>query len=277
MFDLSVLFNLNLIVKDDIINFTINQKRIQKPFLKCFLYSSLGFLNSYIKQPAAYVILNTSDGAFYIGSSGNVYARILQHRYGLNKNNHESSKLQKSVNESDKHLIHISIIFTKDIDESRDIEQYLLDTYYSDPCCVNLHPNARSSVGMKHSYETKVKISKIVSGRQVSDTTRMKLSLINKGKKMSDIQREKLSIAAKNRIVDYTRLKRMSEGNIGRIHNDETLYKKSIATPNRKPVKIDNVEYQSISWAAKILKLPITTVYKRINSKSEKFNNYTFL
>lgn len=277
MREIKEIFDPNLIVENDTIELKIKDQIIKRRFIKCFLFHSLKYFNYNIKESAAYIILNVSDGEFYIGSSSNVYFRILQHRCELNGNKHQSKKLQKSFNSTENHLFHISVIFTKDTEESLNIEQLLLEKFYLNNKCCNSHPNSRSSLGAKHSDETKNKISKIVSGREVSIATRQKLSIVNKGKKLSDAHRLKMSIVAKNRLVDYARLERMSKGNIGRKHSEETLHKKSLSASNRKPVKINNIEYQSISWAAKTLGLPIHTVYKRVKSKSNRFNNYSFI
>lgn len=271
------ILNTNLHISNGMfIKIFLLDKEIIRPIIKGFLFKQLIPFNKGIKKCAVYVILNTTDNVFYIGSTCDIYSRINQHRCELRGNYHQSKKLQESFNNSNLYDFVISVIFTENMEENYDLEQILLDNFIKLSTCTNTHSNSRSSLGIFPNEETKQKISNILKGRKVSLETRNKISLIHKGKIISKETKAKMSAVAKLRKYDPILLNRMSEGNIGRKHSKETLIKKSIsANKFKKRILIDNIEYSSLSDAAKILNLYKSTICKRLNNI--KLLNYSYI
>lgn len=46
--------------------------------------------------------------------------------------------------------------------------------------------------------------------------------------------------------------------------------------PNMRKVIVDNIEYESLTDAARKINIPISTMKNRLNSKNKKFNNYQY-
>lgn len=53
-------------------------------------------INQKLKKSGIYCLINLSNNKRYIGSSKNIYSRLLKHRSLLRNNKHENSKLQNS-------------------------------------------------------------------------------------------------------------------------------------------------------------------------------------
>jgi 5-methylcytosine-specific restriction endonuclease McrA len=64
--------------------------------------------------------------------------------------------------------------------------------------------NRRSRLGIKHSKETRMKMSKIHMGRVVSQETREKIRTAHKGKKLSEEHKKKLSLSHIGKIVKHS-------------------------------------------------------------------------
>lgn len=172
-------------------------------------------------------------------------------------------------------------------------------------------------LGYIHTEETKKKISNSLIGKnnpnwgkKLSKETKEKIGNGNRGKLISKETREKLSNTKKGvKIHTDEWKKRNSERMIGNSynkgnkHSDET--KKiismkdkgknkgrivSIETRNKiskshigkegntnRRVIIEGVEYKSITESAIILNKNITTILYRLNSRSDRFDQYQFI
>ena len=141
--------------------------------------------------------------------------------------------------------------------------------------------------GRNHSEDTKNKIRKRALGRVVSDETRKKISIKNKSKKSvvwTDEMKQKLSDSRKNNnpfkgkthtpevreFLSKINSKPKSEEHKRKI--SETL--KGNKPSNMRKVIVNGVEYESLSYAARQVGIPISTMKNRL--KSPKFDNYKY-
>jgi group I intron endonuclease len=110
--------------------------------------------------------LNTITGQFYVGSAINFDSRWHRHTSDLNKNKHHCSKLQEAWDEYGKDVF----VFKKhehvdDLSLLLKEEQKYIDQHWDDGViCYNKCKTAGSWLGMKHTEETKVILSKAKQG-----------------------------------------------------------------------------------------------------------------
>ncbi len=141
--------------------------------------------------------------------------------------------------------------------------------------------------GKKHTDNVKDKIRKKALGRIVSDETRKKISIKNKGKKgtvWTDEMKQRFSEYRKNNnpfsgkthtleiraLLSEINKKPKSEEHKRKI--SETL--KGNKPGNMRRVIVYGVEYESLSFAARQIGIPISTMKNRL--KSSKFDNYKY-
>lgn len=147
--------------------------------------------------------------------------------------------------------------------------------------------NKNPNYGKNHTDEAKDKIRKKALGRVVSDETRKKLSIKNKGKKgfvWTDEMRQKLSESRKNnnpfKGKTHTPEVRARLSEINKKPKSEEHKRKISETlkgnkpGNMRKVIVDGNEYESLSYAARQIGIPISTMKNRI--KSPKFDNYRY-
>ncbi len=165
-----------------------------------------------------YKIENLISKKSYIGQSKDIEVRWCTHRNNLNKSKHRNGHLQNSYNKYGKENFEFSIleevastdspVLLKNILEER--EQSWVDLYDFD-MLYNICPVSGSCLGMKHSEETKNKMSESRLGeknhnygKHLSEETKKKMSEAQKGekhhmfgKKLSEETKLKLSKARK--------------------------------------------------------------------------------
>jgi group I intron endonuclease len=141
--------------------------------------------------------------------------------------------------------------------------------------------------GKKYSNEVKDKIRKKALGRIVSDGTRKKISIKNKGRKgvvWTNDMRQKMSEYRKNNnpfkgkthtpevraLLSKINKKPKSEEHKRKI--SERL--KGNKPGNMRKVIVDGIEYESLSYAARQIGVPTSTMKNRL--KSKKFDNYKY-
>jgi len=109
-----------------------------------------------------YVIENKRNGKCYIGSSSNLKNRFYNHKILLKNNKHYNNFLQNAWNKyGDKNFNFQILIDNVPINELIQLEQKFLDIFKPE---YNLAPVAGSKLGVKDTYETKIKKSKAKSG-----------------------------------------------------------------------------------------------------------------
>ena len=140
-----------------------------------------------------YSIINLKTNKFYIGSSFNVNNRKAEHFSRLKKGNHPNKHLQNSFNIYGENAFEFCILeIMSDISdyELRLKEQNYINIFKPQ---YNFRLVTKSNKGLKHSEETKAKMSKSQTGRIHSELTKEKMSKSHTGKKHSETTKLKMS------------------------------------------------------------------------------------
>lgn len=134
-----------------------------------------------------YKIANKITNDFYIGSAVNLYSRLSTHKANLKNQKHPNNYLQNVFNKYGLDNLFFEIIETvKDKNELIEREQFYIDTLNPE---YNIRKIANSNLGLKHSRETKLKMSKANKGNKSrlghknSEKHKLKMSEFMKGNK----------------------------------------------------------------------------------------------
>lgn len=173
-----------------------------------------------------YQIRNVVNENLYIGSTVNIKKRWRNHISDLKNNKHHSRHLQNAWNKYSADVFEFSILETCSIFALIFREQHYINLYQP---VYNNSPTAGSALGVKHtaetrermskaskkrfiSIETRIKIGIAGRGRVVSPETRAKISLGNKGKTISQETRAKLSLIGKKKHLSNKNIQKLREG-----------------------------------------------------------------
>lgn len=130
----------------------------------------------------------TINEHLYIGSAKDLCGRKYRHLHSLRKNTHCNIFLQRLYNKYGESNVIFNVVELCDVQDLIAREQFYIDTLNPD---INICKVAGSTLGRKHSAETKEKLSKKFKGMQrslgrvLSDETKKKIGEKNKGHKMS--------------------------------------------------------------------------------------------
>ena len=161
-------------------------------------------LKEYSDYPhsGVYCLFNLYNDKYYIGSSINISKRVWEHFNTLTKQTHHNRHLQRAYNKYPNYFIGFVL---EDVLRAEDLltkEQYWIDRLDATNHSVayNICPIAGSSLGVKHSEETRKKLSNLKKGenhynygKHLPESTRSKISDWHKGKVVSEATKEKLS------------------------------------------------------------------------------------
>lgn len=203
-----------------------------------------------------YQIKNIVNNHLYIGSAINVKNRKSKHFSDLKKNKHHSIHLQRAYNLYNENNFGFYILeYVEDASKLIEREQYYIDNLKPQ---YNICKVAGSSLGKKHSEETKKKMSELKKGKYsgeknpnygkiCSDENKKKKSEIKKGKnnpmygrKHSEETRKKMSQLLKGK---YSNKK---HPNCGKIKSELA------GCPSKKVICVEtNIIYKSITESEK--------------------------
>lgn len=175
-----------------------------------------------------YIILNSENLRYYIGSSSNITKRFSVHKYTLRNNKHGNHFLKNDWNKCGENKFYFIKLYFVPPDREKLIkeEQKMLDQYAGNTAfCYNLSLLADSRLGTKDSEETKLLKSILFSGNKNPMS----------GRKQSKSAREKISKANKGKKRKPEQIKKGKENpNYGRKHSKESIEKMSKATKGKK-------------------------------------------
>jgi len=214
------------------------------------------------KIKAVYCIKNVITNDLYIGSTTNFKTRVRQHRWKLKNKKHPSKLLQNHYLTQQEN--EFQFIILEIIENANDLlvrEQYFMDSLESN---YNTAKKAGSNLGVKHSDETRKKLSIIGIGnkngtgtiwkeeakqkmsiikKNISDETRLKMSESAKKRKHSDLTKKKMSeIRMGKSLPIETRIK-LSKSLTGKIVSDET--KKRMSDAQKKSMTSERLQKMS--------------------------------
>lgn len=137
-----------------------------------------------------YAIINIITNKFYIGSAVKLRNRKSEHLSDLRNGTHYSQYLQNSYNKYGEEAFIFRVLeYIEDKNFLIDIEDIWIKKYKSLGVLYNIREKASSNLGLKHSDETKKKIS--LAKRNMSDETKKKMSNSQKGKIVSEDAKKK--------------------------------------------------------------------------------------
>jgi group I intron endonuclease len=141
------------------------------------------------KLCGVYSITHIDSGRLYIGSSINLYKRLIKHKSDLNAKRHHSPVLQNAWNKYGESGFEMKVLeLVSDPQSLLEIEQNWLNKvnpFY------NICKTAGNRLGFKASEETKLKLSKALKGKPKTPEHIEKMRIRNTGKKMSAEARAK--------------------------------------------------------------------------------------
>jgi group I intron endonuclease len=142
-----------------------------------------------------YVIFNKINKKMYIGSTANIWKRILDHKNRLIRNCHPNLYLQHAWNKyGQENFVFCYPMPTSNREEAYQLEFWLIDFFesYERDCGYNLE---RLDNGKRkfHSEETRKKIGIASSKRKLSEETKKKIALASSRRIWSKESREKCS------------------------------------------------------------------------------------
>lgn len=208
------------------------------------------------KKPGAYMLHNLQTGYGYVGSTHDLDFRVKTHQQLLKNGKHPNKRLQAQFDVNPN--FDAVVLPLEDREVAFDLEQALLDEHALNPFLLNVSRDARYCrvPGLKHSDETKAKISAASKGNQYrlghvpSEETKKKLREANAGKPIPDERRE-----------------RIRQSHIGKTHSEETKQKiRELKTGiKRDPAAVE-------ATAAKLRGRPISEAHRQaiIAAKAKK-------
>lgn len=212
-------------------------------------------------KSGVYIIKNIVNNKVYIGSAIDVKERWRRHKKDLRKGKHHSNLLLRAWNKYGEQSFKFEILQeVLNPEHLLSYEQVYLDYYksYENDRGYNICKTAGSQYGLRHTEETKRKISdavsgdnnpfkgrkhkpetieylrKINTGKKVSEETKQKLrdklsgeNAPNYGKKFSEETKRKIGEASSKRRHTEETKNKMREKRKGRKHSQETRDKMS--------------------------------------------------
>lgn len=148
-----------------------------------------------------YEIRNTLNNKVYIGSSVNVRKRLGEHRRKLGRGAHGSAHLQASWGQYGPDAFVFKTLLICAEADVLFFEQRIIDGYAAldSKRGYNKRVVAQTNAGMKHSEETKRRVSAGMVGRVFSDATKAKISAAKLGRLHTALARSRMSIANRGR------------------------------------------------------------------------------
>lgn len=154
-----------------------------------------------MNRSGIYKLTNIVNGKVYVGSAVNLGRRKEHHYACLRNNKHKNERLQHSWNKHGEVSFEFSILeYVEDKNNLIEREQYWMDFYeVAGDNGYNISPKAGSSLGVKHTAETRKRMSEANIGKKLSAEHCKKISEGNKGRVITAETRQKISDAQKGR------------------------------------------------------------------------------
>lgn len=163
-------------------------------------------------QSFIYALLDPRDGSIrYIGQTSVGMRRVRKHFYRSEKRNLHVYNWIRALRALDLEP-KVSVLLECDISVLNKEEEFYISYLKSLGCNLTNHTGGGGGIrGFHHSTLTKAKLSKALSGKEMSPEARAAMSLANKGRKLSEATKVKISAGNRGKV--------RSEGVKARISN----------------------------------------------------------
>lgn len=198
-------------------------------------------------QSGIYLIRNVESGKCYVGSAVNIRRRWNLHLHQLRGGKHHSIKLQRAWDLYGEGSFLLQVVVICSEKESLVIlEQIAIDRMDSYHNGYNSRPDAKSQLGLRHSKETRIRLSDSHKGKTFSHTeeTKALIGASNLGKKRTDQQKKAMSEARKGKSHSSASKKAMSDAQIKRWSGDVPAVRKD-SISGLTGAKLIGKKYQS--------------------------------
>lgn len=184
-----------------------------------------------------YKIENILNGMKYIGQSINVPHRLKEHKRDLKYGRSHNDHLQKSHNKYGIENFTFEVIDKCNASELDDLEIYWINLFKSNKRGFGFNIESGGRKNKNISDETKLKISKALTGFKVSDATKLKQSISRTGIKFSNEWRQNIRLSRTGKKQSEEAKLNMSNAKKGKIYPNMHIFKKGI-TAHNKGVKL---------------------------------------
>lgn len=141
-----------------------------------------------------YSITHTASRTVYFGQAQDISKRWGEHRRDLKHGRHSNPRLQRAWDKYGSDAFEFAVVQECAVADLNDAEQRLLDEYVGTPLCYNIARWARAPWrGMKHTAETRRRMSEVKRGKSLSDETRRRMSEVRRGRVPSEERMRKFS------------------------------------------------------------------------------------
>lgn len=199
------------------------------------------------------------------------YYRWLTHLRDLENNRHHNTRIQRIVNKHGLHQIKFHILEyingNNSIEYFNGRETHYVNEYKEKHVVLNFSEEAKSFRGMKHTKETKAKMSAVGKGRKMHPNTYKAIMEANIGRVVTEETRRKLSFINRGRVVSQETRKRLSETHKGKpLKNSRQVISCKGDEILQFPNAVEAAEHFKVSYS-----------YMRVLCRENKtYNNYKF-
>ena len=109
----------------------------------------------------------------YVGQTKNLKARVRVHFHKLKQQKHDNIRLQRVYNKYG--LPRIKILITAEVSMLSPLEEYFISKNHNEQYCCNILKFAGTVKGLKHTAESRLKMSNSHKGKRLSESHKLKI------------------------------------------------------------------------------------------------------